>query len=111
MKNEQSQLLTSRILTALWMLLLIPMTLLFFMMGVSTLMLSDSGAGSSLHISLMLLSCLFFWATPVLTLGSLLVSFYFRKKAQLKTSILIQLSPLLSSLLAFLLLFLCFCFQ
>lgn len=92
----------SLVQTWIWILLFIPVSALFFMMGVSSLMLFDSAVPSGLNSALIIAGCALFWGTPIMIIVSIVASFYLRKKGEFMQSVVIQTLPIAAIFLALL---------
>jgi len=93
--------IVSLVLNGVWVILLIPMIPVCFMAGVATLMMTDSGEVNSIQVILIIFSTCLFWAVPILAFLSVLFSFALRKKGRFLMSVILQLSPVATALIAF----------
>jgi len=95
-----------------WGALIIPVSIMSFFAGISTVMLADNPGDNfiinSFISALVALSAYLFWGAPFAVIGSFLFSFSYWRKNIFKNSFYIILLPLLYIALAFLVLFLIF---
>ncbi len=100
-KKQKTLRVVSLVLTFLGTIFLIPMIGIFFMAGIATIMMSDSGVPSDLHSKLIFIGILLFWGTPIIAFVSIILSFLLRKIEKYLLSIIIQLAPVVTTLIAF----------
>jgi hypothetical protein len=87
----------SLVLNGIWMVLILPMLPVVIMAGMFSAM---STAENPMHTALVAIGTIMFWATPVLVIASVILSFKLREKQMFATSALLQFIPVVSALIA-----------
>ena len=92
----------SKTLNIIWAIMFIPSIITSFYAIVGIAMGGEAALGwaSSFQITCLVISICLFWAKPICIIGSVLISFIYRKKEKSILSVLIQFTPIATLLCA-----------
>ena len=105
MRSDNTYKNISIVLTWLWGLALLPISVFSFIAGIATIMMTDDGKAEGILLVLIFVDTFLFWAIPVVTLISILLSVSLRKQEKYLLSIRMLLLPIANAIVAFGLLF------
>lgn len=107
-QRENTHRTISIIFNFIWGILLVPVTALSVAAGIATIMIADNGIYNSVMRNLVVVDMLLFLCIPIMMLASIIISIVLRKKGEHLKSVIVQVLPIATAVVAFGVLYLLF---
>jgi len=100
-KRDETLRIIGIALNVIWAIIIIPASVLCFMAGMATIMMTDDGTANTILIYIIIIIAKLFWFVPIAAIISVIISINHRKKGKYALSVIVQSIPLVFVIILF----------